>query len=1014
MSESSNHKISFTAEDCSVFERYPNTVKWPTAVASDDQTVFKSIWDKLKSLSHQLANSPDSPIPLKANTSLYSPNGRSPKEIWCCVHPSNISNKSYGLQIAMIISERGAEVCFCQGSGTSQISDSAKKNDLEEHFVTMRKLLSNLPQELIAKVEESTQKRWFFRKSWLTKPNKTDFPTFAAWLSYAGSLEGSAASVSIYFTPRELEALGSGIFQIFSDTLKTFGPVFQYVYPIFTNPNHWIFQGNTDYFDVDRYLLEKQEIVWSTRQHTKKIKTGDQVLIWKSGSAGGVIAECSVIAEPSTDILDDAMELWKKTSDNQSSEMRCKLQVLRAFVDKPIPRAVIAAMLPELSIIKSSQGSNFPIKAEDYQAILNLKNMDAPLNPFRTLLSRYFTEKIVFISSAQKHRYNIDSIDDDSISIARIDAKQPARLTFTQAERLLEKLKTTERIEFTSLDSTSAIRNTILQAEPVALSADGGEIIYLEENSCRLRNFISVLSTMKRENRLYKPVMILCVLDGISLGELTENKIEFDWIAPRFIQKMKTYGQSVTEREAAQPFFYLTSDNFWLHAVTNFDELMQGGDGPAAARKKVKYALIKDTYWNLLKEPESLNTVRLHLESLMTIKPPQEKLLGILSNAFIVKGLVAETNSIQSLFVSLATKSFVILTGASGTGKTRLAESLARYYSREDSKRFSVVAVGADWTDKRHVLGFVNHLRTTHTTTGELPLYQTTPVLDLLLNAQAPGAESIPHFLVLDEMNLSHVERYFADFLSAMERPEGNLELHSSGADRLPRYVGDTIGVPPVLAFPRNLFVIGTVNVDETTYMFSPKVLDRANVIEFRMTEDNLRDFFSGDRAYPALGQASVGEAQSFLELAKNRELEPLPQAVDESIQAVLLKVFSFMEKARFEFGYRAATEVLRYLTICRNLQGDKTAWDYGGWKQDVDRQILQKLLPRLHGGMGRMAALLTTLGYLCHGTEMPPGARLDSLGILDGERALFPHSYRKISAMAAVLREEQFVSFIC
>jgi 5-methylcytosine-specific restriction protein B len=360
----------------------------------------------------------------------------------------------------------------------------------------------------------------------------------------------------------------------------------------------------------------------------------------------------------------------------------------------------------------------------------------------------------------------------------------------------------------------------------------------------------------------------------------------------------------------------------------------------------------------------------------------------------------------------LLTKPFAILTGASGTGKTRLAESLAKHYTGGDESRYSVVAVGADWTDSRHVLGFVNHLRPVITAEGELPLYQSTPVLDLLLRADA--APKVPHFLVLDEMNLSHVERYFADFLSAMERPEGALELHCGGSDedaRLPRFTGDETGVPRRLAFPRNLFVIGTVNVDETTYMFSPKVLDRANVIEFRMSPQDLANFLSGDGSYPDVGKASASELQSFLALARERELETLP--VMDGIQTHLSAIFSHMEKARFEFGYRAASEVIRYLKICRHLAEDKAAWDDIGWVADLDTQILQKLLPRLHGGMGRMGPLLTGLGHLCHGTQAPQNARLDSLASIEGE-GLFPRSLRKIRSMANVLRDEQFVSFIC
>ncbi|MDB4284472.1 hypothetical protein N9888_02405, partial [Akkermansiaceae bacterium] len=171
---------------------------------------------------------------------------------------------------------------------------------------------------------------------------------------------------------------------------------------------------------------------------------------------------------------------------------------------------------------------------------------------------------------------------------------------------------------------------------------------------------------------------------------------------------------------------------------------------------------------------------------------------------------------------SLLTKPFAILTGASGTGKTKLGESLATYLANSDGTNSAVIAVGADWTDNRNVLGFVNHLRLDKD--SGRPTYQTTPVLNLLLRANHD--QDTPYFLILDEMNLSHVERYFSDFLSVMEQKEGHFDLHSEGPAEDDNFnllaSGDAArGVPRKLAYPQNLFVIGTVNIDETTYMFS-------------------------------------------------------------------------------------------------------------------------------------------------------------------------------------------------
>lgn len=190
---------------------------------------------------------------------------------------------------------------------------------------------------------------------------------------------------------------------------------------------------------------------------------------------------------------------------------------------------------------------------------------------------------------------------------------------------------------------------------------------------------------------------------------------------------------------------------------------------------------------------------------------------------FQLNNLPAEfkTDFSRRYITSLLAKPFVILAGNSGTGKTRISKRFAKYLEvldEDGEPNWLLVPVGADWTDNTKVLGFFNPIAD-----GGKGAYEETGILRLIERANANP--EVPYFLILDEMNLSHVERYFSDFLSHMETiGEDNLIVldgyGDGGADRLP--------------YPQNLFVVGTVNIDETTYMFSPKVLDRANVIEFK------------------------------------------------------------------------------------------------------------------------------------------------------------------------------------
>jgi 5-methylcytosine-specific restriction protein B len=410
-------------------------------------------------------------------------------------------------------------------------------------------------------------------------------------------------------------------------------------------------------------------------------------------------------------------------------------------------------------------------------------------------------------------------------------------------------------------------------------------------------------------------------------------------------------------------------------------------------------------------------------------------------------GFVTE-NGLPSAFLhALITKPFVILTGNSGTGKTKIAELLVAWLHGDSRAGHELVPVGADWTDNRHVLGFVNYLRPEIDVKS--PVYQSTAVLDLIL--RATESPSLPFFLILDEMNLSHVERYFADFLSAMESRGGVIRLHSEGPPdeenfRLPRFDDDSAGVPRVVAYPNNLFVVGTVNVDETTYMFSPKVLDRAHVIEFQAGSDSIEKFLADPQALQAIEPTSERVSTGFLALSKAARgigtslVDPLPPTVAEAINKHLKSILVILCRGRFEFAFRTVKELNSYLRVCRQLAKDKDSWDSGiklskkdrdegraNWLSDLDDEILQKVLPRLHGSRSRMGSLVGALVcYFATGKEadalkfFPDDGKEEAAKTLTDAIILAPiepeflRSFKKMQTMARVLVEEQFVSFIC
>ena len=343
--------------------------------------------------------------------------------------------------------------------------------------------------------------------------------------------------------------------------------------------------------------------------------------------------------------------------------------------------------------------------------------------------------------------------------------------------------------------------------------------------------------------------------------------------------------------------------------------------------------------------------------SLLNIKEITKSFSGAISS----RGLAYENNLLYRFSSALLTKRFGLLTGLAGSGKTKLAEAFAMWLT-ESEDQYRVVAVGADWTSNETLLGYADAL---NAGAYQLP---SNGVLDLIIKAS--NDKEKPYFLILDEMNLSHVERYFADFLSAMESSNSKLRLHGAAAGLM----ANTITVPHELALPNNLFIIGTVNVDETTYMFSPKVLDRANVIEFRATRDQMAAFLDDPTGInlQALAAQGAAFAQGFVQRSNaDADIKTLVNdagaELGPQLKADLLVLFTALADMGAEFGFRTAKEIARFIVIHKELSG--TSWQY---KVALDAQVLQKMMPKLHGSARKLDGVLKELDAFASAKDLP------------------------------------------
>ncbi len=352
-------------------------------------------------------------------------------------------------------------------------------------------------------------------------------------------------------------------------------------------------------------------------------------------------------------------------------------------------------------------------------------------------------------------------------------------------------------------------------------------------------------------------------------------------------------------------------------------------------------------------------------------------------------GLIYTPSLIKRFAFSLLSKPFVILSGLAGSGKTQLALAFASALVEDKEKQMRVVSVGADWTNREPLLGYPNALDKTEYVRPE------NGVLDLLIEANKPENSSKPFFLILDEMNMSYVERYFADFLSVMESHE-EMPLwngYDEAKDKTPKSV----------ALPENLFIIGTINVDETTYMFSPKVLDRANVIEFKISEDEMTSFLSKiqiiDRNAANSKAANMGE--DFVKIAKVKDF-----VLDNDAANTLNKFFKELKNVNAEFGYRSATEIFRF--ICQAQKNDDTDEKLSN-EEILDSAIVQKLLPKLHGSRKKLDPVLKKLWSLCFTDKDNATNTITSDCV---SKAIYKESADKIQRMYEAANANGFTSF--
>jgi len=326
----------------------------------------------------------------------------------------------------------------------------------------------------------------------------------------------------------------------------------------------------------------------------------------------------------------------------------------------------------------------------------------------------------------------------------------------------------------------------------------------------------------------------------------------------------------------------------------------------------------------------------------------------------------------HTVIASLATKPFMIFSGLSGAGKTRLAVALGQWFGRE---RYLIQPVRPDWTSPDALLG---NVMTANTADGRYAWY-VPRTLEFVLSALRSPRQ--PFLLVLEEMNLAHVEQYLADILSGMESQHPivpNLQ-HDGTAWRMRTE-------QPYLSWPENLYLVGTINIDETTYAFSPKVIDRATSIEFRVLPGSLHP------DYPEANAPARAHEQHLTTLLNRTNGGDSEWRGRDQLAHSLQHLHRLLFEHDAEFGHRVFRECMRFgaMMFEAGCTNHAVALDYA---------ILYRILPKFEHRRQSLALLAALASFALHGSVRP--TTIDPLAPPSEATPVLPNSYSKALRLA-------------
>lgn len=461
-----------------------------------------------------------------------------------------------------------------------------------------------------------------------------------------------------------------------------------------------------------------------------------------------------------------------------------------------------------------------------------------------------------------------------------------------------------------------------------------------------------------------------------------------------------------------------------LRELLKIDHELLCVDGNAnIADEKYRAGAIYYTLWDIHDEGKGKDLLALYLNIYKQYKKLAQK-----SNVKTKSQIGFKMNDdidvkYRPYITAIKSKPFLLLAGISGTGKSRIVREMARAcweegteeYKAHKPKNFEMVQVKPNWHDSSELIGYVSHV-------SGSPVFEAGDFLKFV--AKAWENPEVPYFLCLDEMNLAPVEQYFAEYLSVVEsrKADGNgvittdpilkkcdeqwyfdLTAKLTNNDEIrARFNKDGICIP------LNLIVVGTVNMDETTFSFSRKVLDRAMTIEM-----NEVDLYGGltDRN-EKIGKLEagnlIGTAVEGVDVYKNNK------DVCEKVINYLKVINANLEGTPFKVAYRTRNEFLLY--VVNNLPYNKEEDGSEIAQSEIIARALDeitsmKILSRIEGDETKIGNLLEQLREIISG-QLKTISDIEYSATKNEEGKAYSISLAKLKEMEKRLKTSGYTSF--